>query len=463
MWRLLIQALRRNPISFFAVLCCYVLGSTMLMYSLGKLPSLSSTGPMSAFDKCAATTVRTAKANQECVKTWRAACCPPMPPLKLLPSGSEIVDRFTRNSLFDNATCARPMSEEDSSVSCIAPPVFYRQYMNAYVGKNYRLGVPIIADEFASPRTIRTVRTLVLKLIDWCEQRALPFVRNVLSASFVRVAILSCRDTFMDRGQIVDFHWEGHPEGIAGLEIGGGMYDRPTTGVEEARVASGTSCFNKTQARTMDVTIEEFFHTIHTVVLEFADPDAHDTIVCLSVRDTLSGVFNPAQIPPAIFTKMSDGEKFTTVMRVFGGSDWKGTMSLEYFIGVISIWLGSPNDEISWNGTASRAIMKKKTPELACLVSRYFPDVGDTDGNFCSTGDFFDPAGKQCRRYPGSCFCGNTMTAEYLGNRLRRTSCESLQIVKEKTGLRSRTLPTTASSVKCYGCRNPGCGEVFFD
>ena len=460
-------------LSLLLVVLYVVVWSTVVSREYAQTLLSALVLPKSALQACRERTVLSARARHECVHTWtRGHCCPPLPALRLVATGNRVVSPRS-DARFANATCAEPMSTLDASEHCVAPPPFYAQYTNAYA-TDFNFGVSILADSHAEKSTLLAVRATVNRLLDWCEQRAMPGVRTILSGLYVRVAVLSCRESRMIRSSSaaaaggaapdspavlrIESDWSSHPEAAPGVELGGAARGRPTTGVEEILVAANSTCYRQPGVpRRLDVAVEEFFHTIHVLAMQFADPDAFDTIVCLSVRDTRSGLFNPGHLPPG----RSGDERVAALMAGFQG-DWKETVSTEYFIGAVAIWLGSPNGEMLWDGqAASREILKRRSPEVTCLLLRYFPDVGQTDGNFCTTGSHYDAASDECRRYPGSCFCAAAMTADYLGDAFDTSKCPSLLDVKRATGLVQSTLPGTAADVKCDSCRAPGCGNIF--
>ena len=420
------------------------------------------------------------------------ACCPvPLGPIKLLETGGSIVDPQAADikERFNNASCAvgKPPAK-----SCFSPPSFYRQYTNAYSnGSDYRNGIPIMSTS-AQNESLLQVRGHVSLLLKW-SSRIIPNVAEYLNKAYIRVLINPCK-YYADSKN----NWAPHPEGDPFRELGGAERRAPSVGSEESGLNVAGGCLASVR---LPVSIEEFFHTIQHVAMMEQDPDAFVAIMCVAARDTSVGLFGtsenlagvdeggdagngnsssiafdqlPTGLPGELLKNLLDNfpvpdlvatsaptaaDRFRAVLAEYE-NDWLTTVSLEYYINAVAVWMGLPfGDFLFVDGTqrtTSRALLKKNLPDVACLVARYFPDVGEEDGEFCAEMQR-SASSVLCKSYPGSCFCSDTMTAQYLGPALNRSRCPTLQQIKEQSGFKDKPLPGNAAHVPCRGCIAEGC------
>eukprot|EP00117_Sycon_ciliatum_P027082 scpid72736/ scgid22083/ len=380
-----------------------------------------------------------------------SCCAVSVGPIKLLETGSSIVDPQEADikERFDNASCA---VGKEPALSCFSPPSYYRQYTNAYNGTDYGNGIPIMS-AFAQNETLEQVREYVSLLLKW-SSRTIPNVAEYMNKAYIRVLINPCKNF-----DGMSNNWAPHPEGDAATEQGGANRPFPSVGAEESGMFVAGGCLWYPR---LPVIIEEFFHTIHDVAMKEQDPDAFAAIICVSARDVSSGLVFGHLTPNTTTAEL----RIRAALAGFD-HDWVSTVSLEYYMGAVSIWMGYPMSRYDFlfaddagsstsARTTSRALLKKNLPDVACLVARYFPDVGEDDGEFCAKMRT-NASNSGCQLFPGSCYCSDTMTTQYLGPALNRSRCPTLQQIKEQSGFKDKPLPGDAAEVPCRGCLVAGC------
>ena len=306
---------------------------------------------------------------------------------------------------------------------------------------------------FAQNETLEQVREYVSLLLKW-SSRTIPNVAEYMNKAYIRVLINPCKNF-----DGMSNNWAPHPEGDAATELGGANRPVPSVGAEESGMFVAGGCL---QDPRLPVIIEEFFHTIQDVAMKEQDPDAFVAINCVSARDVSNGLVFGHLTPSTTTAEL----RIRAALADYA-HDWVSTVSLEYFIGAVSVWMGYPiseddflfaDDASSSTGarTTSRALLKKNLPDVACHVARYFPDVGEDDGEFCAKMRA-SASSSGCQAFPGSCFCSDTMTAQYLGSALNRSLCPTLQQIKEQSGFKDKPLPGNAAEISCRGCLVAGC------
>jgi len=468
-----------NVLTAHAVLhpehCCPVLPPTPLMNSSAVLPGTSVT-PEQGFcpPRFLDTGYRLAYPGLA-IKDLPQACAgdPPVCP-----------DALLWRTLLDDSLKAQGLRP----AHCEVPHLFYTQYANAFA-EDYRHGIPVLASSVvpeaavaAAQRTIREmVRQTTVQLRKHCP-RCQDFA-SALASKYTRftvwgdrergfgncescasrcasastapdqmcctsetsrlfrgrpsVGTLNCSDdlSYM-RSQEYKICFEGKdgsamPNVPQCVEPGGPDWTDPTAGTEELgicyRLADGT-VYPGYQGR--NIVIEEWFHTMHGIGIQAVDPEGYARIHASAVRLKKAGIW---------MSRTTKGHAL----------DRYGANEFEFMAMAVQTWLGFPE----WEGYfayQSRAEIKRRDPELARVVGRYFEDSDwnpcagiairepRPQTNSCNKGFFgVNPNHKRgglwrspehvvqaidancsdpCAAAPGSALCGaSTLASEYVG------------------------------------------------